>query len=68
MQIVWKLKQGFIRDIVDEFPEPKPHYNTVKKNFFDGSLPNMMAFFAKNEKLSEAEIEELVKLIKSKKA
>lgn len=29
MQIVWKLKQAVIRDIVEEFPEPKPHYNTV---------------------------------------
>lgn len=29
MQIVWRLKEAVIRDIVEEFPEPKPHYNTV---------------------------------------
>lgn len=29
MQIIWRLKKAIIRDIVAEFPEPKPHYNTV---------------------------------------
>jgi BlaI family penicillinase repressor len=29
MQIVWKLKEGFIRDIMDALPPPKPHQNTV---------------------------------------
>ena len=29
MNIIWRLKKAVIRDIVDEFPEPKPHYNTV---------------------------------------
>ncbi len=29
MQILWKLDHAFIKDIVDELPEPKPHYNTV---------------------------------------
>ncbi len=29
MQIVWKLKEAFIKDIVDEMPDPKPAYNTV---------------------------------------
>ena len=29
MQTVWKLKEGFIRDIVDALPSPKPHQNTV---------------------------------------
>ena len=29
MQVLWQLEQGFIKDIVDEMPEPKPHYNTV---------------------------------------
>jgi len=29
MQIIWKLKGAVIRDIVAEFPEPQPHYNTV---------------------------------------
>src|SRR5215213_9153979 len=29
MQTVWKLKEGFIRDIMDALPTPKPHQNTV---------------------------------------
>ncbi|GAB5527013.1 MAG: BlaI/MecI/CopY family transcriptional regulator [Roseivirga sp.] len=107
MQIVWRLKEAVIRDIVDEFPEPKPHYNTVatlvkilvkkgelksvmignthqyspaqdfeeyreahigdiKEKFFENSFSNMMAHFAKNENLSNAEKEELIRIIKSK--
>ncbi|MGD9992437.1 MAG: BlaI/MecI/CopY family transcriptional regulator [Salinivirgaceae bacterium] len=29
MQILWSIKKGFIKDIQDEFPDPKPPYNTV---------------------------------------
>lgn len=29
MQILWKLDRGMVRDILNEFPEPKPAYNTV---------------------------------------
>ena len=29
MQILWKLKKGFVNDIIDELPEPKPPYNTI---------------------------------------
>ena len=29
MQAVWKLKEGFIREIVEALPSPKPHQNTV---------------------------------------
>lgn len=29
MQILWRLEKGFVKDIVDEMPEPKPAYNTV---------------------------------------
>ncbi|HAM99075.1 MAG TPA: penicillinase repressor [Marinilabiliales bacterium] len=29
MQYLWKLEKGFLKDIVDEFPEPKPAYTTV---------------------------------------
>lgn len=29
MQIVWKIREGFIRDIMDALPPPKPHQNTV---------------------------------------
>jgi predicted transcriptional regulator len=29
MQVLWKLKEGFIRDIMDAMPAPKPHQNTI---------------------------------------
>jgi predicted transcriptional regulator len=29
MQILWKIKKGFIKDLIDRVPEPKPAYNTV---------------------------------------
>jgi len=108
MQIVWRLKTVFIRDIIEELLDPKPHYNTVativkilvkkeflksellgnthqysaivgfeeyrekylvniKKNYFGNSLPKMIAYFAKGENLSESEIKELIKVIKSQK-
>lgn len=43
MQILWKLGKGLVKDLLDEFPEPRPAYNTVstiirileKKGFVD---------------------------------
>lgn len=29
MQILWDLEEGFVKDIVEKFPKPKPAYNTV---------------------------------------
>lgn len=29
MQLLWKLEKAFVKDIVDEIPDPKPAYNTV---------------------------------------
>ena len=29
MQTLWKLKSAFLRDIIDEMPNPKPHQNTI---------------------------------------
>lgn len=29
MQALWKLQNAFVKDILEEFPEPKPAYNTV---------------------------------------
>ena len=43
MHILWSVKKGFVNDIMDNLPEPKPAYNTVstivrileKKGFVD---------------------------------
>ena len=29
MQILWDLEKGFIKDIQEHFPDPKPPYNTL---------------------------------------
>ena len=29
MQVLWKIERGIIKDILKEFPTPKPAYNTV---------------------------------------
>lgn len=43
MQILWSEKEGFVKDLLQHFPDPKPAYNTVstiirileKKGFVD---------------------------------
>ncbi len=43
MQIIWELNECFVKEILEEMPEPKPPYNTVssvvrileKKGFVD---------------------------------
>ena len=29
MQVLWDLKKGYVKDILEKFPRPKPAYNTV---------------------------------------
>ena len=29
MQILWRLEHAFVKDIVEEMPDPKPAYNTI---------------------------------------
>ncbi len=29
MQVLWKIKKGFVKDILERFNEPKPAYNTI---------------------------------------
>ncbi len=29
MQVLWKIRRGFVKDILEHFDEPKPAYNTV---------------------------------------
>jgi len=29
MQVLWRLEKGFVKDIVEQLPEPRPAYNTV---------------------------------------
>ena len=29
MQVLWQIKKGYVKDVIDLLPEPKPAYNTV---------------------------------------
>ena len=29
MLILWRLERAFVKEIVEEFPEPKPHVNSI---------------------------------------
>src|SRR6476620_1316702 len=29
MQIIWKLKKAFVKDVMDEIKDDQPHYNTL---------------------------------------
>jgi BlaI family penicillinase repressor len=29
MQVLWQIEQGFVKDVIDVLPDPKPAYNTV---------------------------------------
>lgn len=109
MQVFWNIEKAFIKEIIPELPEPKPHYNSVatmikileEKGFlahevvgnifqyypliskeeyqkhamkdvvslyFDNSYANMFAFFAKEQKMSEKDLNDIIKLIKSEKS
>jgi len=108
MKILWKLDKAFVKDIIEKYPLPKPHYNTISSlvrllqdkgiigfkqygntyqyfpliskeeyrrsfmsevvsDYFDNSYKSAVAFFVKEKGLSEAELDELVKLIKNQK-
>lgn len=107
MQVIWELKQAFVKEIIAKMPDPKPAYNTVStfvrilqqkgfvdheahgkshkyfpivtkesytkyfmkglvKNYFEGSYKQMVSFFAKEEKLSLSDLEQLTKELKKK--
>jgi predicted transcriptional regulator len=29
LQILWDIKSGFVKDVLDKFPDPKPPYTTI---------------------------------------
>jgi BlaI family transcriptional regulator, penicillinase repressor len=29
MKILWKLEKAFVKDILEKYGDPKPHYNTI---------------------------------------
>ena len=107
MQVLWKLSQAFLREIIEAIPDPRPHNNTVAtiikilvekefvavkvfgrthqyyplitkdsyskstmknlvKGYFEGSFSNAVSFMVKENNLSVAELEMLLKQLKKK--
>lgn len=61
MQILWKIKKGFVKDVIAQLPDPKPPYNTissvvrilVKKGFVDfNAYGNTYEYYPKISKLA----------------
>ncbi|MBX9886506.1 MAG: BlaI/MecI/CopY family transcriptional regulator [Flavobacteriaceae bacterium] len=109
MQILWKLKKAFVKEVMAEITEDQPHYNTLstivrnleekgyvahnaygnthqyypivpieeyRKRFmstaidtyFNSSYKNMVSFFAKEEKISAAELREILAMIENQES
>jgi|SRR5450755_2502031 BlaI family penicillinase repressor len=108
MQVLWKLGKGFLKEIIESTPEPRPHSNTIAtllkilvekgfveysvhgrnnlykpqisqaeygkksvnqliKGYFDGSHARLVSQFISDQKLSEAELEQLLRQIQTAK-
>lgn len=70
------VKKGFLRSelignthqyspLVDIENYRAEQIGSIKKNYFSNSLPKIIAHFAKNEKLTEKEINEIIETIKT---
>ncbi|MEM1328103.1 MAG: BlaI/MecI/CopY family transcriptional regulator [Bacteroidota bacterium] len=109
MQVLWRLKAAFVKEIVEELPinekGKKPNYNTVStlirilvdkgfvgykavsgshqyhpvvdredylsnvlQGYYGNSLKGLVAHFAKEERISPDELEEILEMIKKKKS
>lgn len=108
MQVLWTLERAFIKEVIDELPEPKPAYNTVStivrilekkgvvgytafgkthqyyplvskkeyskyqvsglvKNYFEGSLHQLVSHFSQHKKIDITELDETIKLLQTLK-
>jgi len=105
MQLLWEQGRAFVKDLLEQIPEPKPAYNTVStivrimekkgfvghkaygktheyyplisrkdytrsymknfmRNYFSGSFQEMVSFFAKEDNMSLADLDELIHDVK----
>jgi predicted transcriptional regulator len=108
MHVLWKLGKGFLKEIIEATPEPKPHTNTTAtilkilvekgfveysvhgrnnlykplvgrteygkktanqliKGYFEGSPARLVSHFISDNKLSEADLEQLLQQIQAAK-
>jgi predicted transcriptional regulator len=107
MHILWTLEKAFVKDVLAEIKEDKPHYNTLStiirnlevkgyvsynafgkthqyfpivsketyktkfmntaiESYFNNSYKSVVSFFAKEEKISITELQEIIALIEKK--
>lgn len=107
MQILWKLKKAFVKEVLSEIIDEPPHYNTLStiirnleekgfvsykafgnthqyypiisiedyrkrfmntaiENYFDNSYKDLVSFFAEENKISLADLKEIVSIIEQK--
>ena len=106
MLILWRLGKGFVKDILEQYPDPKPPYTTlastvknlerkrylesrrygntfeytpivgeteykrrfmsgVVKDFFGNSYSDLVAFFAREQRISPEELKEIIRIIEN---
>lgn len=106
IRVLWRLKKAFVNDILNNLPEPKPHYNTIStiirkmeekgyvkykafgkthqyypvvseekykktsltktvEHYFENSYKEMVSFFAKDEKISVKDLQEIIQMIET---
>ena len=109
MQVLWHSNGGFIKEVLERLPEPRPPYTTLastvrnleRKGYvraeklgnsyrfvpvvsaddyqrrslgtlvqqhFQNSYKDLVSFFAQDNKISTADLQDIIKLIESKKA
>jgi BlaI family transcriptional regulator, penicillinase repressor len=56
----------FYRPLVKEVDYKKKFMNTVVKDYFENSYKELVAFFAKEKKITAAELKEIINIIEQK--
>lgn len=69
-EFITAIKRGksytFIANITHE-EYTRQYMNEVKRTFFGGSFASLVSFFAKNERLTDEEVEEILDIIKNQR-
>ncbi len=73
MMVLWKLGKGFLKDIIDATPEPKPHSNTIatilkiliEKGYVDYQVQGRNNFYKPKIAKSEYAKKSINQLVKS---
>ena len=106
MLFIWHLGKGFVKDFLEQYPEPRPPYTTLAstvknrerkgyvesrrygntyeytpivcekdykkqfmsefvKDYFQSSYSELVAFFAKEQRISADELKEIIRIIEN---